>query len=314
MKYLILDKEQRTSYSKKYTTAVRRIIEELEKKEIEYDFAYNSQVEFIIENNEFTVLANGRDITEYSHILFRGHHLHIPQQYHMKRMVVDAVDYHNKKNNTDIKVQNAQTIKQLPYYNKMYIGMFFAQLNLPYFPSYYRMDGNYKANREHLTRYPMIIKSYQGVNDLRKIDGKRKIKKNVYKLSKVEDLDQEWLKEKDKKNFFLQEMSETAIDFRTFVSKGKLVGGWKRESTDDGFMTVGGGRKYSMYNNPPKEVVTIAEKAANALKADFLAVDFMYLKKEPYIQEISLNPGFKAYETKIEGEPINVAKAIVESF
>ncbi len=34
----------------------------------------------------------------------------------------------------------------------------------------------------------------------------------------------------------------------------------------------------------------------------------------PCIQEISLHPGYKAYETKIEGEPVNIAEAIITAF
>jgi len=32
------------------------------------------------------------------------------------------------------------------------------------------------------------------------------------------------------------------------------------------------------------------------------------------LQEISLHPGFKAYETKIEGKPVNIAEAIITAF
>jgi len=58
----------------------------------------------------------------------------------------------------------------------------------------------------------------------------------------------------------------------------------------------------------------IAEKMANILEADFMAVDFMYMNGKPCIQEISLHPGFKAYETKIKGEHINIAEAIIDAF
>ena len=40
----------------------------------------------------------------------------------------------------------------------------------------------------------------------------------------------------------------------------------------------------------------------------------MYIKGKPHIQEISLHPGFKAYETKIPGKPVNIAKDIVTAF
>lgn len=78
-------------------------------------------------------------------------------------------------------------------------------------------------------------------------------------------------------------------------------------------MTVNKGI-YEMYNNPESEIREIAEKMADVLKADFMAVDIMYINGKPHIQEISLHPGYKAYETKIDGEPINVAEAIITAF
>ena len=53
---------------------------------------------------------------------------------------------------------------------------------------------------------------------------------------------------------------------------------------------------------------------ASVLEADFMAVDFMYIHGKPHIQEISFHPGYKAYENKIEGEPVNIAEAIVTAF
>jgi hypothetical protein len=41
----------------------------------------------------------------------------------------------------------------------------------------------------------------------------------------------------------------------------------------------------------------------------------MFKNGKPYLQEISLHPGFKAYETKItDGEPVNIAEAIITAF
>ena len=59
----------------------------------------------------------------------------------------------------------------------------------------------------------------------------------------------------------------------------------------------------------------LAEDVAKKLEADFVAVDIINKDNKPYILEISLNPGFHAYENKCQnGEPANIAKAIIESF
>ena len=113
-------------------------------------------------------------------------------------------------------------------------------------------------------------------------------------------------------DFFSQEFSDSGEDYRVFVKLGKVIGGWKRKASE-GFMTVNKGI-YEMYNEPNDEIRTIAEKVASLLDADFMAVDFMYINGKPTVQEWSYHPGYKAYETKIEGEPVNIAEAIITAF
>jgi glutathione synthase/RimK-type ligase-like ATP-grasp enzyme len=287
---------------------------ELANKNISYSFAYNTQIEFILKDNETLIKIDGTPITEYSHIIFRGHNLHNPKEYETKRLMVDWVDQYNSSNRRDkILVQNGEAIKNIPYYNKIFTAQFCSTHNIPYFDTYYRTDGAYQKDRDILENYPIIIKEYSGVNRVDKKLGKEVVKKNVYKLESKEDLNKRYLKNQDLSSFFLQEFTKTAEDIRVFVKLGKVIGGWRRAATQ-GFMTVNKG-KYSMYNNPSKEVRDIAEKFAKEVDADFIAVDFMFKDGKPYLQEISLHPGFKAYETKIEdGEPVNIAEAIITAF
>jgi glutathione synthase/RimK-type ligase-like ATP-grasp enzyme len=229
-------------------------------------------------------------------------------------LIVDWVDQYNRTNRRNkILVQNSEAIKNIPYYNKIFTAQFCSTHNIPYFDTYYRTDGNYNKHRDILENYPLIIKEYSGVNRVDKKLGKRIIKKNVYKLKSKKDLDNRHLKNQDLSDFFLQEFTPTAQDIRVFVKLGEVIGGWRREATE-GFMTVNKG-EYSMYNNPSEEIKDIAEKFAKEVYADFIAVDFMFKDGKPYVQEISLHPGFKAYETKIEeGEPVNIAEAIITAF
>jgi glutathione synthase/RimK-type ligase-like ATP-grasp enzyme len=315
MKYLIIDKRQRVSVDSmgEYPTADVRIMEELDKRGIPYHFAYNDELEFVFTNGETKILANSKDITEFTRIIFRGHSLSNGREYQYKRFIIDHIEQYNVNNTgKKILIQNSGAIKNMPYYNKISMAMICSQYEIPFFETYFRTDGDYSKPRDILNDYPLIIKEYAGVNRLQLIDGKKKVKKNVYKLEKAEDYKQEFLRDKKLNHFFIQEFSPAGKDMRIFVSLGKVVGGWVREAKD-GFMTVSDGI-YSMYNNPDKEIRDIAEKFANVLDADFMAVDFMFIKDKPYIQEISLHPGFKAYETKIEGDPINIAEVIIDSF
>jgi glutathione synthase/RimK-type ligase-like ATP-grasp enzyme len=314
--YLIIDKEHRVKGPRegKYATAVERIMSELANKNIPYSFAYNTQIEFILKDNETIIKVDGTPLNEYSHIIFRGHNLHNPQEYETKRLIIDWVDHYNRSNRRNqIFVQNSEAIKNIPYYNKIFTAQFCSTHNIPYFDTYYRTDGQYEKHRDILENYPIILKEYSGVNRVVKKFGKDVIKKNVYKINSEKDLNKRPLNSKDLFNFFLQEFTPTAQDIRVFVKLGKVIGGWRREATK-GFMTVNKG-KYSMYNTPSEEIKNIAEKFAKLIKADFMAVDFMFKDGKPYVQEISLHPGFKAYETKIEdGEPVNIAEAIITAF
>lgn len=308
MKYLIIDKKQRGEMGKSLDipTGSARLLEELKERNIECDFIFNDNLEFIFQDGKTIIKAEGKDITEYSHIIFRGHALHKDQEYHYKRYIIDFADQYNKENpNKKILVQNSEAIKRFPYYNKIAMAEFCSINNIPYFNTYFRTDGKYTEEREYLKEFPLITKEYAGANKVVMIDGVKKIKKNVYKVDKDEDY-------KLKSNFFIQEFSDSGEDYRIFVKLGKVIGGWKRKASDS-FMTVSKGI-YEMYNDPDDEIKEIAEKVASLLDADFMAVDFMYINGKPAVQEFSFHPGYKAYETKIEGTPINIAEAIITAF
>lgn len=315
MHYLIIDKRQRveTGNEDKIATANIRLIEELDKKGIPYSLAYNDELEFEFINGETLVKVKGVDIREYSHILLRGHALHDEREYHFKRYIIDYIDQYNIDNPTKkILVQNSEAIKRLPYYNKIALAMFCSKNNIPYFNTYFRTDGNYLAPRDMLNEYPLIMKEYAGANRVQIIDGQEKIKKNVFKIDNEDGYEQGYLKDLDHSRFFIQEFSDAGSDIRIFVKLGKVIAGWKREATE-GFMTVKAGI-YSSYNEPTEEIKEISEKVAQLLSADFMAVDFMYMNGKPLLQEISYHPGFKAYETKIDGETVNIGEAIITAF
>ncbi|KUK67471.1 MAG: seg [candidate division WS6 bacterium 36_33] len=310
MRYLIIDKRQRITG--KTSTASKRLIQELEKKDYSYDLAYSNELEFILKDGNLTIKASGKNITEYSHIIFRGHSLSNEKEYHFKRYIIDYIDIYNSKNpKKRILVQNAQAIKNLPYYNKIATALFCVKNNFPYFDTYFRTDGDYLQDRDILNEYPLIMKDYTGENRIEKIEGKEKIKKNVFKIGSKDEYKN--LGDIDTTHMFLQQFSPSEEDYRIFVKLGNVIGGWKRKAKGS-FMTVKKG-DYEMYNNPNPEIKEIAERFATLIQADFIAVDFMYINDKPYIQEISFHPGFKAYETKItEGNPTNIAEAIITAF
>jgi len=312
MRYLILDKRQRITQEKTASADIR-IMEELDKKNIPHTLAYFDELEFEFLDGETCIKVKGEDIRKYSHIIFRGHDLHSESQYQLKRYIVEYTDQYNINNpENKILVQNSKTIKKLPYYNKIALALFCHQNNIPYFNSYYRTDGNYLAPRDILNSYPLILKSCTGENRIEEINGKELIKKNVFKIDTPDDFKKNNIKNLDLSNMFIQELSDSDTDIRVFVKKGEIIGGWKRKK-DKSFMTVSKGI-YSMYNNPEEKIKNFVQKVTRIFEADFIAVDIMEMHGKPLLQEISLHPGFKAYETKIKGEPVNIAEAIITAF
>ena len=314
MKYLIIDKKQRVKTENELPYASQRIIEELEKKNLDFDFAYFDQIEIIYEKSKLKILVNNRDLLEYSNVIFRGHPLGEKTPYETKALIANYIDELNATKDTNqIQMQNLKATQELPYYNKIWMARICTKNGIPFFDSYYRGNGEYAVEREFLGKFPLIIKSVTGKNDVRTAQNESKIKKNVFKLENASDYSQEFLKEKDLKEYFVQEYSDVGEDMRIFVSKNRVVGGWVRKAKK-GFMTVSQG-EYIMYNEPSKEIRDLAIKTSKAFKADFIATDFMFKDGKPYLQEISLHPGFKAYEQKtVGGKPANIAKAIIESF
>lgn len=313
MRYLIIDKRQRVETENQYPYAVSRIIEEIEKAGNTYDFHYNNELEINLNRDSAQILIAGKDILGYEKIILRGFSLHNNHEYELYQYIAKHIMFHNIKNpNKTIKLLNQNAILNLPFYNKIFFGLFCIQNNLPYFSSKYKLDGDYVNEiKKSIQSSPLIMKEYSGANDLRTINGIDKIKKNVYKIEKLSDFEDENLKSKDLKNFFIQEFSNKAEDYRLFVANKKVIGGWKRHSKDS-FLTVSKGI-YSNYNNPPIKMSLLAEKLATLLNADFIAVDFMYTSDSFLaIQEFSLHPGFKAFETKIPDNDLNIAKIIVD--
>ena len=189
-----------------------------------------------------------------------------------------------------------------------------ARHGLPQLPMYYNSAGEYSEQIE----LPYISKHVLGENDVvfNPEKGKDTIKKNVFMIEEMKDWSQDRLTDHDNKDYFIQQLADKGVDYRTFISRHKgYIGGWKREAPKDNFMTVTSGATYTMYNEPEDDIMEVVNLAIEKLQPDFMALDFIRKDGKPMVLEISLHPGFKAYETKCEGgEPVNVAKAIVECF
>lgn len=311
MRYLIIDKKPRVVKHGDHPYAITRLIEEIEKTGATYLLATTDDIEIEMDS-EMKITVLGESITNFTHIILRGHRLAKPWEYETKKVLADYIDQFNKTNpDNKVLFQNLEAIKSIHYYDKLWISKVCVENNLPIIPSYYRTSGDYKSSPVKL---PYIFKDFTGENDLRLIDGKEKIKKNVYLIEKEEDLNQENLVGKDTSKYISQKFITTGEDMRIFVSMGKAIGGWTRKATE-GFMTVSKGEYKLVDFDRNPDTKEFAEKAAKVFKADFIAIDLMRDESgKLLLQELSFNPGFDAYENKIEGEKANIAQSIIQSF
>lgn len=321
MKYLYIEKRQRifkdlTVAPEKSKRAVR-IEEEFQKAGLDYQIAHFEDLVIDYSGEQLLISVEGTDLREFTYIIFGGHHLN-GEQYQLKQLIVRYAQSLNQSGELDhdLKVQNGRAIATISQYSKPFIHQLCIENDLPTLGYYYTPSGRYPEIVEETFGYPVIVKHIDGVNDLIDTGEERlKVKKTVFLVENPEDWNQERLVDKDLREYFIQEYSPVGEDYRTFISNGKFIGGWKRVAPQDNFMTVTKGAEYYYHNHPSDQMREIAERAASALKADFIAVDFIMKNDKPYILEFSLHPGFNAYENKCQdGEPVNIAEAIISSF
>ena len=314
MRYLVLDKKQRITLSGDLPKRVTRLLEEVEKAGHSATFAYYDSISISFTDGVRTITVDGEDITDYTHILMGGHYPST-NQYELKMIIISHIEEWNKQNpGSIIQVQNSSAMGKFPHYTKLWFAHVCQLYDLPHLNTYFTANRDYHMDNGSI-EYPLIAKISSGENALKVIDGKEKVKKNVFLLSEPGSWNKELLEQIADSDYLIQEFTDVGEDYRIFVANGRVIGGWKRVSPPDNFMTVTKGSEYFYYNEPEPKVKELAEKAARALEADFIAVDIIFKDSEPFILEFSLHPGFNAYETKCQdGEPTNIAEAIINAF
>lgn len=313
MKFLIIDIRKRVGNLETPHYAVERLCEVLKSRDIACDTCHYDEIGLLHLDDKLEILAKGEPLSAYTHVIIRGHRTQY--EYMLKRYIVQYADEHG------INVQNSEFIKLFPHYNKLIQMVLFSKEGIPYVDSYYNIDGRYWEKDEALEKigFPMIYKHTEGAYRIEKVDGKDKTKKNVFLVQNKEELKEECMqRDKPEERFltksslyFLQKYVDIGEDYRAIMLGGKFLSGWKREATRN-FLTVSKG-EYSLYDDPEKDFLELAQKTNDVLKADYCAVDIIYVDKKPYVLEVNMNPGFKSFETKIEGAEVNVAEAIIDN-
>lgn len=312
MNFLFVDIRKRVGNLETPHYAVERLMEVLSEKDIPSTLAHYDEISIYIQDDTFHIDVKGQPLDEFTHVIMRGHRT--DYDFMLKKYIVSYAK------RAGIKVQNADFIEILPHYNKLIQMEMLGSAGLPYVDAHYSVGGRYWEDAEALKRigFPLIYKHTEGEYRIDIIDGKPKTKKNVYLVNNKKELQeecerrdspQETYLDKPSK-YFLQKYVDIGEDYRAIMIGGKFLSGWKRAATGS-FLTVAKG-EYSLYDKPDEEFLKLAEDTNALFKADYCAVDILYVDKKPYVLEINMNPGFKAFETKLEGCDVDVAKAIIE--
>lgn len=314
MYFLIIDINKRIGTKTVPQYVVQRLSDELKKRNIPCDVCGYQDIVCSLEGGTYHIHARGKPLETYTHIIMRGHRT--PYEYMLKQYIVDYAKHHG------ITVQNAAFIKKWPHYNKLLQMAFFSSARLPYPDSAYCIDGRYWEKKELLNRigFPLIYKHIEGEYKVEIIDGKEKLKKNVYLVKDLTELEKvsntydhieaEFIDRPSR--FFIQKFLTAGSDYRAIMIGGTYVGGWKRTAGSN-FITVSKGSEYTLCDHPEPSLKELAERTATLLEADYCAIDIMYEGEKPYILEVNMNPGFKAFETKVAGADIDMSSLIINN-
>lgn len=152
--------------------------------------------------------------------------------------------------------------------------------------------------------YPLILK-----------DGKGSFGKQVFLIDNRAELQQK-VKDFAGESIVFQKFIEESRgrDVRVYVVGGKAVACAERYNKDDFRSNVQSGGKMTaidINDNNYKEFISLAEKTAKILGADFAGVDILYSDDCPLVCEVNSNAHFAGL-TKATG--IDVARCIVKHF
>lgn len=127
-------------------------------------------------------------------------------------------------------------------------------------------------------------------------------------LLKSHDELEKFLKQRNHKDYILQDYKKAEGDYRILILKNKILGIVSRrvKLKKDNSLKV---KVKKSYNKLPKSVTNTALKIARQLGADLVGVDVILSQGKYFFLEANIAPQFKGF-TRISG--INVAKKIID--
>ncbi len=278
--------------------ATRRIIEELEKRKIKYDFLSHDD---IVYSSSETPLHKGKpiDFASYGVAFFRtaGYTVDdVPFSFRLEneiRILSDHLISHN------IPFINENIIRSYPFYNKFTQSQIFQIHNIVT-PKTFHVNRNTPENILHIMKmhglnFPIVLKRSAGSQG-----------KSVYLINTEDEL-KKHLYDRQNINYILQEYIENKEDYRVLFINKKVIGIMKRSSVNGEWrnnFSLGGSVTYYHDEKMEAFVYDICMK----IGFDNAGVDIIVYKDKMYVLEINLTPGFEGFEKAIN---VNVAAEFV---
>lgn len=283
---------------------IDRIIKELEREQIKYDFI--KWGDLVLKPGELKIKNEKIQLNDYSTAFFDVPSYAIvkkntkPKKEIFFRLTNELHFIVSILKNADISFVNKDIIFKYPHYDKFCQSQIFFQNKIPAIPTIHLSDNKFEKARDVLENagfeYPIVIKKSLGGMGL-----------GVFKVNNISELES-FLKNKRNWNLIYQPYVKNNCDFRVFVCGGKSLGIMKRvaakETWKNNFALGGLVKKYV-----DAKMEKFAEDVCQKIGFDLAGVDIIKSSGKYLVLEINAFPCFEGFEKVFP--KVNIEREIV---
>jgi len=285
MKLLILEGFSKIPNNTGKSYSVLRLLEEAKKIDVETVRTNKYDISFEFNDDGPAIKVQGRDIKEFSHIIFRTNFASINFGFSFIGIA--------KANG--VRILNSDSYSMiLGDYSKLSQMAILANNGIRIPETY--VYGSAERLLKTCNKDKYILKPNQGTfgEDI----------EVAHQITCEYILEKYW-----SENILVQEKLPNKVDFRVLVLNGKALGIMQRKAPEEQLVTnYSSGGVVSAIKN--RKLEDIAIKAAGALKCEYAGVDIMFSKKdEPLILEVNRNAQFEGFEKVVD---VNVAESLIK--
>ncbi|MFQ5492535.1 MAG: RimK family alpha-L-glutamate ligase [Candidatus Dojkabacteria bacterium] len=257
MKKLLIISKSKNLYS------VRRLHKEAENMFAEIEVFSYKDLSITYKKNKLSFRVADRNVSDYTHIISRISDKFYPVRYLLAK----------EASHSGVRMLNSEAILNMPHYNKLTQLYLLGSIGLP------------------LPETHFILRS-SNLSTKGKVLKKAKSSRLGKGMSVVNPKDVNTAFDFTLRDYLFQELLPYDSDLRIMVIGGKVIGAVKRAAKYAN--RNADSEEFDLHNNA--ELVKLAQKAAKALKAEYIGLDIMQTKLGPVILEANLDAGFKTFD------------------